>query len=135
LGNRRERFASAVARAKDEVRRSREGAWSERLAGLLKDLESRKQQATRVVFKSAGRISFLPVEDIDWVEAPDNDVHIHTGREAHLVRETLQSLEGRLDPARFLQIHCSTIVNLDQIRELQPMFTASTPCACVIAPN
>jgi two-component system LytT family response regulator len=118
----RERFQSAVARAKQEIRRSREGALNERLAGLLEDLESRKQRATRVVIKSAGRIFFLPVEEIDWVEAADNYVRIHAGAEAHLVRETLQSLEGRLDPARFLRIHRSTIVNLDRIRELQPMF-------------
>jgi two-component system, LytTR family, response regulator len=118
----RERFQSAVARAKQEIRRSREGALNERLAGLLEDLESRKQRATRVVIKSAGRIFFLPVEEIDWVEAADNYVRIHAGVEAHLVRETLQSLEGRLDPARFLRIHRSTIVNLDRIRELHPLF-------------
>jgi two-component system LytT family response regulator len=118
----RERFQSAVARAKQEIRRSREGALNERLAGLLEDLESRKQRATRVVIKSAGRIFFLPVEEIDWVEAADNYVRIHAGAEAHLVRETLQSLEGRLDPARFLRIHRSTIVNLDRIRELHPLF-------------
>lgn len=118
----RERFQSAVARAKQEIRRSREGALNERLAGLLEDLESRKPRATRVVIKSAGRIFFLPVEEIDWVEAADNYVRIHAGAEAHLVRETLQSLEGRLDPARFLRIHRSTIVNLDRIRELHPLF-------------
>jgi two-component system LytT family response regulator len=118
----RERFRSAVARAKEEIRRAREGALNERLAGLLEDLESRKQRATRVVIKSAGRIFFLPVEEIDWVEAADNYVRIHAGVEAHLVRETLQSLEGRLDPAKFLRIHRSTIVNLDRIRELHPLF-------------
>jgi two-component system, LytTR family, response regulator len=118
----RERFRSAVARAKEEIRRSREGALNDRLAGLLEDLESRKQRATRVVIKSAGRIFFLPVEEIDWVEAADNYVRIHAGAEAHLVRETLQSLEGRLDPAKFLRIHRSTIVNLDRIRELHPLF-------------
>lgn len=118
----RERFQSAVARAKQEIRRSREGALDERLAGLLEDLESRKQRATRVVIKSAGRIFFLPVEEIDWVEAADNYVRIHAGADAHLVRETLQSLEGRLDPAKFLRIHRSTIVNLDRIRELHPLF-------------
>jgi hypothetical protein len=68
-------------------------------------------------------------------DSSEQHAHIHAGREAHLVRETSQSLEGRLDPARFLQIHCSTIVNLDQIGELQPMFTATTLCACVMAPN
>jgi two-component system LytT family response regulator len=118
----RERFERAVERAKEEIRRSREGALNERVAGLLEGLESRKQRVSRLVIKSAGRIFFLRVEEIDWVEAADNYVRIHTGREGYLVRETLQSLEGRLDPRQFLRIHRSTIVNLDRIRELKPTF-------------
>ncbi len=118
----RERFESAVARAKEEIRRSREGILNERLLTLLEDLESRKQQATRLVIKASGRIFFLPVEEIDWVEAADNYVRIHAAGKEHLMRETLQSLEGRLDPAMFLRVHRSTIVNIDRIRELQPMF-------------
>jgi two-component system, LytTR family, response regulator len=118
----RERFHNAVERAKGEIRRLREGALNERLAGLLEEMESRKSRLTRVVIKSGGRIFFLPVEEIDWVEAADNYVRIHARRESHLVRETLQSLEGRLDSRKFLRIHRSTIVNLDRIRELQPLF-------------
>jgi two-component system LytT family response regulator len=118
----RERFESAVARAKEEIRRSREGILNERLLTLLEDLESRKQQATRLVIKASGRIFFLPVEEIDWVEAADNYVRIHAAGKEHLMRETLQSLEGRLDPAMFLRVHRSTTVNIDRIRELQPMF-------------
>jgi two-component system, LytTR family, response regulator len=118
----RERFESAVAHAKEEIRRSREGVFNERLVTLLEDLESRKPRATRLVIKSAGRIFFLAVQEIDWVEAADNYVRIHAAGKEHLMRETLQSLEGRLDPARFLRIHRSTIVNIDRIRELHPMF-------------
>jgi two-component system LytT family response regulator len=118
----RDRFESAVERAKDEIRRLHDGALNERVAGLLEDLELRKQCASRLVIKSAGRIFFLRVEEIDWVEAADNYVRIHAGREGHLVRETLQSLEGRLDPRQFLRIHRSSIVNLDRIRELKPAF-------------
>ena len=118
----RERFESALERAKAEISRSHHGAVNERMVGLLEGLESRKQRASRLVIKAAGRIIFLRVEEIDWVEAADNYVRIHAGREGHLVRETLQSLEGRLDPAQFLRIHRSTIVNLDRIRELKPTF-------------
>ena len=63
----RDRFEGAVERAKEEIRRSRDGALSERVAGLLEDLESRKPRAGRLVIKSAGRIFFLRVEEIDWV--------------------------------------------------------------------
>jgi two-component system LytT family response regulator len=118
----RERFSAAMQRAKDEIRRSREGVLNERLAGLLEDLRAKKDRLTRLVIKSAGRIVFLRVEEIDWVEAADNYVRVHAGKESHLIRETLQSLEKRLDPGKFLRIHRCSIVNLDRIRELQPIF-------------
>ena len=118
----RERFQAALRRAKEQIRASREGLWNERLTGLLEDLQARQKRLTRLVIRSAGRIFFLRVEEIDWLEAADNYVRIHAGRESHLVRETLQSLEGRLDPSKFLRIHRSTLVNLDRIQELQPLF-------------
>ncbi|HXJ03986.1 MAG TPA: LytTR family DNA-binding domain-containing protein [Candidatus Acidoferrum sp.] len=118
----RERFAAALRRAKEEIGRLRGGALNERLAGLIEDLQAKKDRLTRLVIKSAGRIVFLRIEEIDWIEAADNYVRVHAGREAHLIRETLQSLEKRLDPAIFLRIHRSSLVNLNRIRELQPIF-------------
>ncbi len=118
----RERFLTALRRAKDEIQRSREGHWNDRLAGLLEDLQARKKVLTRIIIRSAGRIGFLRVEEIDWIEAADNYVRLHAGRESHLIRETLQSLEKRLDSTKFLRIHRSTIVNIDRIQELRPLF-------------
>jgi two-component system LytT family response regulator len=118
----RERFQGALQRAKEQIRRSQEGLWNERLTGLLEDLQARQTRLTRFVIRSAGRIFFLRVEEIDWLEAAGNYVRIHVGRESHLVRETLQSVEGRLDPAKFLRVHRSTVVNFDRIKEMQPLF-------------
>jgi two-component system, LytTR family, response regulator len=118
----RERFQAALLRAKKEIRRLKAGALNERLAGLLEDLQAKQKRLTRLVVKTGGRIVFLRVEEIDWVEAADNYVRIHSGRECHLIRETLQSLESRLNPEKFLRIHRSTLVNVDRIRELQPIF-------------
>ena len=118
----RERFAAALERAKEEIRRSKTGVLNEKLAGLLEDLQAKQKRLTRLVVKSGGRIVFLRVDEIDWVEAADNYARIHAGRESHLIRETLQSLEARLNPDKFLRIHRSTLVNLDRIRELQPLF-------------
>ena len=125
----RDRFQAALVRAKEEIHRLKAsvldpkiGALNERLAGLLEDLQTKQKRLTRLVVKSGGRIVFLRVEEIDWVEAADNYVRIHSGRESHLIRETLQSLESRLNPDKFLRIHRSTVVNLDRIRELQPIF-------------
>ena len=64
----------------------------------------------------------MAVDDIDWIEAADNYARLHVGAERHLIRETMASLEARLDPARFARIHRSTIVSLAQVRELQPTF-------------
>jgi two-component system LytT family response regulator len=118
----RERFQDALRRAKEQIRRSQEGLWNDRLTGLLEDLQARQTRLTRFVIRSAGRIFFLRVEDIDWLEAAGNYVRVHVGRESHFIRETLQSVEGRLDPTRFLRVHRSTVVNCDRIKELQPLF-------------
>jgi len=118
----RERFQAAVGRAKDSVRRARDGQVSERLAGLLESLQGRQKFLTRILIRSSARIIFLPVEELDWAEAADNYVRLHAGKDAHLVRETLQAFARRLDPATFLRIHRSTLVNVNRIRELRPLF-------------
>src|SRR5262249_35248985 len=76
----------------------------------------------RIVIKCGGRVFFLRTEEIDWIEAAGNYLRLHVGNESHLLRETMNALESRLDPEKFLRIHRSTIVNIERIRELQPMF-------------
>ena len=65
---------------------------------------------------------FVKVEDIDWVEAADNYVSLRVGNEEHLHRETMAALEAQLPPTKFMRISRSTIVNVDRIKELQPLF-------------
>jgi two-component system LytT family response regulator len=67
-------------------------------------------------------VVLVKAEDLDWVEAADNYVNLHVGKESHLLRETMNSLEGRLPADRFVRISRSVIVNLDRIKELQPLF-------------
>jgi len=74
---------------------------------------------TRIVFKSRGRILFLPVEDIRWIGAEENYVRISTGSESHLLRETMARLETTLDPEVFLRVHRSSIVNLHYVKEVK----------------
>jgi len=75
----------------------------------------------RFVVRHAGRIVFVAVEQIDWIEAADNYVYLHAGSESHLIRGSLKTIESRLGP-NFVRIHRSAIVNLERIRELQPSF-------------
>jgi two-component system LytT family response regulator len=76
----------------------------------------------RLVIKSAGRIYFLEIGEIDWIEAEGNYVSVHSKKKTHLLRETISSLEAQLDPKKFVRIHRSSIVRLDRIQELQPWF-------------
>jgi two-component system LytT family response regulator len=113
------RFAAALKRAKDQVKKDRTGAVDQRLLDLLQE---RSKGSERLVIKSAGRVTFVRKEDIDWIEAAGNYVRLHTGKEDHLLRESMNGLEAKLDPKRFVRVHRSTIVNVERIRELQPAF-------------
>lgn len=74
----------------------------------------------RMLIKTEGRFIFLRTQEIDWIHANRNYVRIHVGEASYLHRQTIASLERHLDPARFLRIHRSAIVNIDKIRELRP---------------
>ncbi len=87
------------------------------LVGLLERLEH-SRHAQRFLVKSRGRMRFVRAEEIDWVEAAGNYAELHVGGKAHLIRETLAGLEGRLDPQRFVRVHRSRIVNVDRVREI-----------------
>jgi two-component system LytT family response regulator len=72
--------------------------------------------------KTSGRVLFIKTNDIDWIEAADTYVNLHVGNESHLHRETLTALTERLPSKKFMRISRSTIVNVDRIKELQPLF-------------
>jgi two-component system LytT family response regulator len=118
----RERFFEALGRARRSLEREETGDLGRRLLALVQDVRSPAQRADRIVVKSAGRLFFLRTDEIDWVEAAGNYVRLHVGSDAHLLRETMTSIEGRLDPQKFFRIHRCRMVNLERIQELQPWF-------------
>lgn len=117
-----DRFTRALQRARMQIEGKNIRDLSLTLQNLLDDLKPNQKYAERLVIKSAGRIFFLGVAEIDWIEAADNYVRLHAGRESHLLRETMSSLEKRLDPDQFVRVHRSRIINVRQIKELQPLF-------------
>ena len=119
----RERIKRAVARAREQVEHRRMGNLDERLNSLIADLRSEKKYLERLVVKSVGRVFFLKTEEIDWIEAAGTYVKLHVGRDSHMIRETMNGIEAMLDPDKFLRIHRSTVVNIDRIKELHPMFS------------
>jgi two-component system LytT family response regulator len=118
----RERFRAALQRARALLAGQRNVVARHQLLGLLSDLKANVPAHARIPIKTNGRVLFLRPEHIDWLEAADNYVRVHTRDDSHLVRDTLSEFETRLDPARFARIHRSAIVNLDRVKELQPLF-------------
>ena len=117
-----ERFASALQRARKQIEHHNVQDLNQRLQSFLDDVQAKQKFTERLVIKSGGRILFLHVQEIDWIEAADNYVRLHVGRDSHLLRETMNHLEKRLDPDHFLRVHRSRIINIRQIKELQPLF-------------
>lgn len=134
-----ERFERTLRRAIHRVEERETADLRTQLLGLLDvrektgaataDIESPVPRASsgieRLVIREDDRILFVRTEDIDYVEAADYLAKIHVGETVHTIRESLTSLEEKLDPARFVRIHRSTIVNLDRVKELQPWFHGS----------
>jgi two-component system LytT family response regulator len=143
-----ERFANVLGRAKQHLARAREHDLADRLESLLSAWESRPESGghvsrdgainalatesgirqparrsrwiTRIIVRGSGRVFFQPVEEVDWIEAADYYARLHAGPKTHLVRETLTALENQLDPARFLRVHRSAIVNVSRVSALRP---------------
>ena len=109
-----ERFRTALARARERI--SRHGA-DAGLATLAATLRNRPDYLTRLPVRTGGRTVFVEMGAVDWLEAADNYVRLHVKQQEYLARETLGSLEARLDPERFVRIHRSVIVQLDRIAE------------------
>ena len=118
----KERFQQTLQHARAHVERRRAGDLGKRLMALVQDIKPEPQKLDRLVVKSGGRVFFLRTEDIVWIEAAGNYVRLHLGDDSHLFRETMNGIEARLDPRRFVRIHRSRIVNSDRIKELQPWF-------------
>ena len=73
----------------------------------------------KLAIRDGDALMFVPIDDIEWVEAADYYVEIHAGGKTYLHRETLQRLQTRLDPERFVRIHRSRLVNRDRVREVR----------------
>jgi two-component system, LytTR family, response regulator len=126
-----ERFALAMGRAKHAVRGAEAGELGRRVMAMLGGLSPAPAEpppaqpaayASRLTVKGSGRTVFVRVDEVDWIEADDYYARLHVAGKTHLLRETMGSLEARLDPQRFFRVHRSAIVNLDRVREVQFLF-------------
>jgi two-component system LytT family response regulator len=112
----RHRFQSALARARRYLAREKQGEIAARFTELLQPATS--PPGERLLIKTGGRVLFVEVDAIDWVEAEGNYVRLYVGDQVHLMRETMNGLIERLGAHRFARIHRSRIVNVSRVREL-----------------
>lgn len=123
-----ERFEKTLSWAKAQIERNHTHELSQRMLALLEEFPGKRPAATeaaprklsQLMVKSGGRVLFVKTDEIDWIEAEGCYARLHTGRQSHLLRETMGALEAQLDSRSFLRIHRSTIINRDRIRELLP---------------
>ncbi|HUF71063.1 MAG TPA: LytTR family DNA-binding domain-containing protein [Longimicrobiales bacterium] len=123
-----ERFHEALRRAEQAMRNRRASVLHERLRALVEQVADSPAVVDRqtspgiylerFAVREDDRMTVIDVATIDWIEAVRDYVRLHAGAATHLVRATTAALEQRLDPARFMRIHRSTIVQLDRIRQL-----------------
>jgi two-component system LytT family response regulator len=115
-----ERVHRALDRVKVELLKSHEESLKARILELLSEAKPKARQLRRLVIRTAGRVVFLDMNEIDWIEAAANYVKLHVGKDSFLLREGIGHISAKLDPERFVRIHRSSIVNVNRIRELQP---------------
>ncbi|MBI1364830.1 MAG: response regulator [Alphaproteobacteria bacterium] len=132
-----ERLKDALHRARDAMKSraaaSRESRLVELLASLSDDDRDRikelindpswadkERYSDRLSFKDGTKVVMLNADDIEWIDAAGDYMCIHAGGKTHIIRETMKTLQQRLDPTRFQRIHRSAIVNVKKVKELHP---------------
>jgi two-component system LytT family response regulator len=120
----RERFQDSLRRAKEQVHQRRDGSVNQKLIDLLNESTRAHPPVPRerIMVKTAGRISFLKTDEIDWIEAQGDYVRLYAQGRKFLIREKIGEMEQQFSGDRFVRIHRSTIVNVERIKEMQPLF-------------
>ncbi len=116
----RERFQAALTRVKQQFRTRDADELRLRVRELLDRIGG--GASDRLVIRDAGRVFFLGLNEIDWIEAAGNYVRVHAGKQSHLVRHTIAGMLNKVPASEFLRVSRSAIVNLKHVREVQPLF-------------
>jgi two-component system LytT family response regulator len=117
-----DRLDTALERVHNQIEGQARRERDDRVMSLLSQVGGQPRYIERLVTRSDGKIRIIRVDDIDYIEAAGNYAKIHVGGKMHLVREGMNSLESKLDPAKFLRVHRSVIVRIDRIKELESLY-------------
>ncbi len=118
----KQRFEAAVARAKDRLDRPSATDWRSLVAAAALAERSRGTR-TRFVVKRGNAHYFVPVDQVDWIDVADNYLRLHVGPKIHFYRGTMKEIEDELDRERFVRIHRSAIVAIDQITSVRSNYS------------
>lgn len=114
------RFESALKRAEETIHSSSEVDLS--VKQLLETIQKHQQSSDKIMVKENGKIFFLDVTEISWIESAGNYIKIKTPDNHYMVRETMKNIQDKLDPKRFFRIHRSTIINIKKVKVIEPWF-------------
>ncbi len=113
-----ERIHSSLRRIREMLRLKQQAEYSERIRSVLSSFQQKDKFLQRIPIRHGGKISLVNVHDVVWIEAAADYINIHTAKEKHLTRGSIGEIEQQLDPALFVRIHRSSIINIKHIREL-----------------
>ncbi len=116
-----DRFVMALERARAGIEH-RTFALTTKLMNLLEEMGGPHKYLERISIKNDGKVTFIKTRDVDWIEADGDYMCIYSAGKKQLIRGKIGELESKLNPSAFVRIHRSTIVNIEQIKELQPLF-------------
>jgi two-component system, LytTR family, response regulator len=115
------RFAAAVSRAVERLELAGPKP-DATFAAFVEQLRAERGYLRRFVVRAGSRLSFVPARDVDWIDTANNYLRLHVSGQHYLVRETMKSVEGQLDPAVFVRVHRSVIINIDRVEAVEPYF-------------
>jgi two-component system, LytTR family, response regulator len=117
------RLETALSRIKEQLEQKQALMTKEQFTAILASFQNIAQPSDprqkRILIRDGTKESFINVNDIEWIEAADYYCCLHVGTKTHMLRESIKQLEKKLDPAKFVRVHRSAIVNIDQVREIQ----------------
>jgi two-component system LytT family response regulator len=122
-----DRFSKTLTRARQRILANNTKEISEKLNSLIVTFSQNKpgeKYLTKFVIKSGGKISFINVDELNYIEADGNYLTLHTANSKHLYRDTITNVAEKLNPDLFVRIHRSYIVKIETIKEMQSHFNS-----------
>lgn len=116
------RFNASLNHARRVLGAHAASDYIQRLHALLnKKMAPQRQDLRELAIRVGKQVRFVSIDEIDWIEAQGDYARIHVGAGTHLIRESLNTLEGQLNTAAFLRIHRSAIVRLNRIASVSSL--------------